>query len=371
MKKVLFVASIEKHILRFHIPSLKWFKDRGWEVHVACNGTAEIPYCDFLHQVDFIRSPFSIGHFKALRQLKAILRQEQFDLVHTHTPMASVLARIACKPFREGGKLKLLYTAHGFHFFKGSPRFYWMTYYPVEKWLAPLTDCLITINEEDYNVARKDFKALSVKRISGVGVDAGKFKPGGSGVKIATRKELGIPRDAFVIIYVAEFIYRKNHEFIIRAASALKKEIPDIEILFAGRGELMEKMKLLAAELGVGSFIHFLGFRRDIYHVINAADAGVSSSRQEGLGMNLLEEMMCGLPVVATIDRGHNEFVRSGQNGYLFSLNNPHDFISQVKTLSADKMQYARLAEGALKTAQKFNIESAIAELGSIYEEYI
>lgn len=371
MKKVLFVASIEKHILRFHIPSLKWFKDRGWEVHVACNGVAEIPNCDFLHQVDFIRSPFSLGHFKALRQLKAILLQEQFDLVHTHTPMASVLARIACKPFRETGKLKLLYTAHGFHFFKGSPRFYWMTYYPVEKWLAPLTDCLITINTEDYNLAKAEFKALAVTRISGVGVDAKKFKPGGPDVKASIRRELGLPQDAFVIIYVAEFIHRKNHEFILRNAPALKKEIPGIEILFAGRGELMEKMKGLAAEMGVSSFIHFLGFRRDIDHVINAADAGVSSSRQEGLGMNLLEEMMCGLPVVATIDRGHNEFVKTGENGFLFSLNQPHDFVVHLKALASDKILYNTLSAGALQAAGKFNIDSAIAELGSVYEQFI
>lgn len=340
-------------------------------MHVACNGQADIPFCDKLHQVDFIRSPFAPGHLKALRQLKLILEKEQFNLVHTHTPMASVLARIACKPFRINGKLKLLYTAHGFHFFKGSPKSYWLTYYPVEKWLAPLTDCLITINSEDYNLAKKEFRALSVRRISGVGVDGKRFKPGSEAEKSETRKELGVSADSFVIIYVAEFIHRKNHEFIIRAARALKNEISNVEILFAGRGELMDQMKNLATELGVSSFIHFLGFRKDIGHVINAADVGVSSSRQEGLGMNLLEEMMCGLPVVATVDRGHNEFVVSGENGFLFSLHHPRDFVAHLKTLAENKDLYKKLAEGALQTAQKFNIDSAMAELGSIYEAYI
>lgn len=370
-KKVLFIASIDKHIIRFHIPYLKWWKDRGWEVHVACNGNALIPNCDVMHQVDFVRPPFSMGHFKAYKQLKRLIDTIPFQIVHTHTPMASVLARLACKNARKKGGLKLLYTSHGFHFYKGGPLLFWMLYYPAEKFLAPYTDCIMTINTEDYEISLKEFSKALIEPTSGVGADSTRFFPAKQGQKEAIRQELNIPQNSFTILYIAEFIHRKNHEFIIRAATELKKEIPNIQILFAGRGVLMENLKDLSEKLGVSSFVHFLGFRRDIDRIIHAADVGVSSSRQEGLGMNLIEAKMCGLPVVATIDRGHKEIVKPGVNGFLFSGGDTSSFVNYLKTLSEDKTLYENFSKEAIQSSKKFTLEGTLKEMEKIYERFI
>ena len=155
--KVLFVASIDKHILKFHVPSIKILYDQGFEVDVACNGKIEIPYVRNYHQIDFIRSPFSFFNLFALFQLIRVLKTNDYFILHCHTAVASVIARIACILTHKRKVLKLIYTAHGFHFFKGSPIHYWLVYYPIEKILSFFTDCLITINMEDYLLAKNKF----------------------------------------------------------------------------------------------------------------------------------------------------------------------------------------------------------------------
>ena len=154
MKKVLFAATVDSHIKQFHLPYLKWFKEHGYEVHVATNGKEVIPYCDVKHQISFERSPLKFNNIKAIGQLKKIIEKEQFEIIHCHTPMGSVVTRLAALKARKNGT-RVIYTAHGFHFFKGAPIQNWLIYYPIEKLMARYTDCLITINEEDYEFAKK------------------------------------------------------------------------------------------------------------------------------------------------------------------------------------------------------------------------
>lgn len=146
MKKVLFTATVDSHILQFHIPYLKYFKEQGYEVHVATNGNEKIPFCDVKHKIHFERSPFKINNLKAIKQLRKIIEQEKFEIIHCHTPVGSVTTRIAAKKARRKYNTKVIYTAHGFHFFKGAPIINWVLFYPIEKWLSKYTDCLITIN---------------------------------------------------------------------------------------------------------------------------------------------------------------------------------------------------------------------------------
>ena len=177
MKKVLFTATVDSHILHFHIPYLQYFHEQGYEVHVATNGTEEIPFCDVKHTVSFERSPFKANNIKAIKQLKEIIDKEKFNIIHCHTPMGSVVTRLAAKQARKKYNTKVIYTAHGFHFFKGAPILNWILFYPVEKWLSKYTDCLITINEEDYTLAKNKFHAKKVELVHGVGVDEKKWKP--------------------------------------------------------------------------------------------------------------------------------------------------------------------------------------------------
>ena len=170
----MFTATVDSHILHFHLPYLKLFKDQGYEVHVATNGTEEIPYCDKKHTISFERSPYKINNLKAIKQLKQIIDKENYEIIHTHTPMGSVVTRLAAKGARKKGT-RVIYTAHGFHFYKGAPLINWLLFYPVEKYLSKYTDTLITINDEDYQLAKKKFKKTNVEYVPGVGIDPNKF----------------------------------------------------------------------------------------------------------------------------------------------------------------------------------------------------
>lgn len=371
MKKVLFVANISKHILRFHLPYLKWFKEHGFETHVAAGGNEEIPWCDVKHEVSIERSPFSLKNIRAHKELKKIIEANQFALVHGHTPMGGVLARTASVAARKNGT-KVLYTAHGFHFYKGSPLANWLLYYPVEKYLASYADGIITINHEDYRLlSDKNFQVKDKFYINGVGVDPARFNPITPEVKSKLRNELGYSDNQFVLVYVAEFIPRKNHRFVIDAAVELKSTIPDLKILFAGRGILLEEMKKFAQDKGVSEYIDFLGFRTDIEKVMAIADVGISASRQEGLGLNLVEEMFLGLPVVASQDRGHRELVVPGENGFLYEQNKQEEFVSYITQLYNDTEKRKAFGEKSKTFAEKFSLENSVNSMAKIYSYYL
>lgn len=371
MNKVLFVATISRHILRFHLPFLKWFQEQGFETHVAAAGEEEIPYCDVKHTVPIARSPFSLKNLQANKVLKEIIDKYHFTIIHGHTPMGGVLARTASIKARKKGT-KVLYTAHGFHFFTGAPFTNWLFYYPVEKFLSNYTDAIITINQEDYQLLfKKNFKSPGKHLINGVGVNNERFKPVSREEKSNLRKQLGYSDNQLILIYVAEFIPRKNHKFLIEATPTLKKNIPNLKILLAGRGELLEKSKDLSMKLGVDGVIDFLGFRNDVEKLMAISDIGISTSKQEGLGLNLAEEMLTGLPIVASQDRGHRELVINGSNGFLFEQNNKKKFIEKVSLLAKEKEMRESFGQKSIELAKKFTLPNAIEAMAKIYKQYI
>ena len=206
MKKVLFTATVDSHIIQFHIPYLKWFKEQGYEVHVATNGDEKIEYCDVKHKIPFERNPIKINNIKAIFKLKKIIEEEKFDIIHCHTPMGGVVTRLAAINSRKKYNTKVIYTAHGFHFFKGAPLLNWMIYYPIEKILSNVTDCIITINKEDYELAKKKFNAKHIELVNGVGVNANKFTSKiPDQEKLKLRKNLEIKKDDFVNDYTFFF----------------------------------------------------------------------------------------------------------------------------------------------------------------------
>jgi glycosyltransferase EpsD len=366
-QKILFVASLDKHIIRFHLPSLKWFKERGYEVHVACNGKLNIPYADIIHEIEFYRSPFVIRNFKALFQLISLFKKESFYFIHCHTPVASVLTRIAANKYRKRGITKVAYTAHGFHFFKGAPWYFWAFFYPIEKYFSRFLDCLITINSEDYHLAKTKFHCGKVALISGMGVDSTRFMVLDKDGIIDVRTSLGLSIDSKILIYVSEFIPRKNHEFLIKSAKSLKKFFPALQVLLPGRGKLFLEMQKLAKQEGVADFVHFLGFRDDVNLLMAASDVAISTSKQEGLGLHLVEAMMCGLPAVATEDRGHKEIIKFGINGYLFPHGNSDLFRQYVSKLLSDNSLRNKFSIAAHQIAFRFELKKSISELESIY----
>ncbi|MEN9993458.1 MAG: hypothetical protein RL762_115 [Bacteroidota bacterium] len=365
--KILFVASTFKHIRAFHRPYISMLKNQGHLVDAAANDIhIEVTETDQNFDLPINRSPFSKSNINAILELRKLIRQNAYDLIHCHTAMGSVVARIATLTLKN--RPKVIYTAHGFHFFKGGPIRNWLLYFPMEWLLSFSTNTLVVINQEDFSLAKRWFHSKRIFKINGIGVESSKFIAVDIQEKSRLRNLNNIPENAFVLIYAAEYIPRKNHNFIINAALELKNHIPELLILFAGRGSLFEETQLQINNLKLEKTICQLGFVQNIENYYALADLGISASRQEGLGLNLIEEMFCGLPVVASQDRGHKEIVVNDHNGYLYEQNNLKDFISKVLFLYQNPKKVTEFSQNALASVEKFNITSSLLEMNKIYQ---
>lgn len=370
-KRILYVATSDIHLKTFHVPYLEWLSTEGHKVEIAAEqrGGYAFDSVTRAHWMPFPRRLISIQNMKTYYRLKALIDAGNYDLIHCHTPIPSALTRLAARGWRKKGG-KLLYTAHGFHFYEGAPLKNWLIYYSAEKALSSITDAIITINSEDYNRARSEFSS-EVLQIPGVGVETNCFQPKSNSIRRKFRKQLGLEEDDFVLLYAAEFIPRKNHKFLMKAVSKLRWKIPKLKLLFAGQGTLFEECKAYSATENLSDIIKFLGFRRDLPNIAAVADIGVSSSRHEGLGLALVEQMLCEVPVVASDDRGHREFVINGKTGFLFAQNDQEGFCAHVCNLYRNRELRKTLGEAARLKALEFSIEEALGNMKEIYSSYL
>lgn len=365
LKKVLFVAN-HKGFSKFNAPYMAWFKENGWQVDNASPGI-ETTIVNNQYDVDIHRSPFSLKNITAYKQLKKIINQGYYDIIHVHTPMGAALGRLAAIGARKKGT-KVIYTAHGFHFFKGAPIINWLLYYPIEKFLARWTDALVTINEEDYHRAmRHNLSSGKIYHIDGVGVNLERFHPIDQEQKKQIRYKLGLKPDDFVGLYVAQFIKRKNHVFIIEALPQILKEIPNFKMVFAGSGETFEHCKERAKELGVSDATKFLGGRSDIPDLCGMADIHISSSVQEGLAIGNIEAMACGCPLIVSNVRGHSDVCLHNRNGLLFELSDEHQLINAIKKIATDKQLFETISNTNLQDAHKYSITKEVRTMADIY----
>lgn len=371
-KKILFVATVDEgHIIKFHIPYLRYFKENGYEVHVACAGNALIPYCDKKYELTFERTPYKLANLNAYKKLKIIIENNDYKLVHCHTPVGGVIGRLASRKARKLGT-KVLYTAHGFHFYKGAPLRNWLVYYPIEKWLSRYTDCLITINEEDYNnVISKKFKAKQINLVHGVGVNLRKFEPQIIENKFQTRKEYGYEENDFILFYAAELNENKHQDLLIKVINILKDKIPSIKLLLAGTGKLENQYKELVKDLDINSNVEFLGYRSDISKLLMLSDIAVASSRREGLPVNIIEAMATGLPLVVTNVRGHRDLVNNDENGYMIKIDSIEEFSDIIQEIYKDEKLRNRLGGKGIELVQKYSLENVLEEMKHIYNKQI
>ena len=286
--------------------------------------------------------------------------------------MGGVVGRIASDKIRKNGG-KVIYTSHGFHFYKKAPIINWLLFYPVEKVLAKKTDCIITINQEDFLLAKTKFSSQKTKvlKTNGVGVDLNRFYRVTINEKIQLREKLGYSANKVILFYAAEFIPRKNHEQIIRCATQLKKISPSIQILLAGRGKTLEDMKKLARKKHVDDIVDFLGYRNDIQDLLGISDILITPSRQEGLPINVVEGMAAGLPVVASNVRGHNDLVKHGINGYLFNIDDDKQFVNSVIAILNRPEKYAQLSTASQKMATNYSLNVVMKQMREIYRSYV
>lgn len=366
MEKILFTATVDSHILQFHLPFLKLFKEKGYEVHVATNGNEKIPYCDLKHMIPFERKPFKLNNLKAIKKLKKICDEENFDIIHCHTPMGSVVTRLAARKARKRGT-RVIYTAHGFHFYKGAPLINWILFYPVEWYLAKFTDTLITINQEDYQRAKKRFgkRCNDIQYVPGIGIDTKKFNfEMSEKEKNELRKSLGINEKDFVMIFSAEISKRKRQEWLINTIADLLKEYNNIHLLLPGKDSLNGKCQELTKRLKLENQIHFLGYRKDIPKLLKISNISISSAKQEGLPVNIMEAMYLGLPVIATNCRGNRDLVEDGKNGYLINLCDKEKFKNSILKIYLEDKENDELNK---KNTKVYVLEKIMCDMKKIY----
>ena len=367
MKKVLFTATVENHLYSFHTPYLKWFKEQGYQVHTASKEEGRELPVDKKHDISFARSPFKLDNLKAYRELKTLINNEDYDIIHCHTPMGGALTRLAARKARKKGT-RLIYTAHGFHFFKGAPLINWLLYYPVEKILARYTDILITINNEDYeNAMKKRFKAKKIELIDGVGINLKKFRPQTIVEKNRLRNEYGYKEEDFILIYAGELNYNKNQSLLFKAIALLKEEIPEIKLLLAGTGDLLEDYQSEVSQLGIKQHVEFLGYRNDVPSLMLLSDIGVSVSKREGLPVNVMEAMATGLALVVTDCRGNRDLVVNGENGYVIEMDDADGFAAAISKLHDAADLRKTMAEHSLQLIEKYSIERVMEEMERVY----
>jgi len=355
--------------MQFHIPYLKMFKEMGWETAVASRNDYEnpsdciIPHCDIFYNIPFERNPLRPGNLKAYKELKKVIDEGKYDIIHCHTPVGGMLGRLAAAKARKQGT-KVMYTAHGFHFFKGAPLLNWLIYYPVERFLAGYTDVLITINREDYTRAH-NFRAKKVYYVPGVGIDTARFKCT-EDEKAAKRGEIlalhDIPADSTILLSVGEFTKNKNHRMAIEAVAKLGRN--DVYYIICGRGELLEECKAFAKDLGLEQKVIFTGYCNHVQDYYKAADLFLFPSFREGLPVAVIEALASGLPVVCTNIRGSADLVKDGVNG----------FVTEVST-EAFCEAINSILEIGLKLFDKcedicnYDLENIISHMKCIYEE--
>lgn len=316
----LMVATVPSMIGQFNMSNIKLLQELGYKVLVACNFEDRTvwnkdridKFIDELKnhdieffQVDFPRSPTNIIKIKKIyNQLYNVAKTNEVTMIHCHTPVASVIARMVSHKL----KIRVIYTAHGFHFYKGAPKINWLIYYPIEKFFSKYTDTLITINKEDYTLAIKKMKAKNVEYVPGVGVDIEKIDSI-SIDKNVKRTEIGVPNGFKWVVNVGELSHRKNQEVLIRAIS----DIQNCFLTIAGRGDLYEYYENLIKSLGLEDRVKLLGFRTDVIEICKACDLFVFPSLQEGLPVALMEAMACEVPVVCSEIRGNVDLIQESR----------------------------------------------------------
>ena len=367
MKKVLYVTTVSRTINAFLIPHINMLLDNGYEVHCACS--IDKPVDKELQrrgvkifEVPFSRNPLGIGNIKAFIKLEELQRINDYDIVHVHTPIAAIYGRLLKLNFPS---LRIIYTAHGYHFLKGGSKLGWILYYPIEKIMAKFTDVTININKEDYEITKEKLKHKKCYLLNGVGLDLDKYKKLSSKEIQEKRKEFGIKDKDFVVLMIAEINKNKNHIQLINAMDILKYKYPNIKVLCIGDGTLKESLEKQIILRNLQNNIFMLGYRLDVNKLINISDIGILLSHREGLPRNIMEFMACGRKVIATDIRGCRDIVCNYNVGTLVKVGDYEETARAIEKYYILNNKSFEVSE----EIKKYDIETINSELLKIYED--
>lgn len=367
MKKVLIVCTTDSMIFNFLIPHIQKLKDMNFEVECACSETGYYfdelsdKYNIVMHKIPFERSPYKIRNFTVFKSLCRLVSSGGYNTIFCHEPIGGIMGRAVGHKYG----CKVVYMAHGFHFFKGAPKTNWIIYYTAEKLFSRFTDVLITINKEDYN-ASLDMKAKENIKINGIGIDTKKFILNRNPDYL--RKELNLTENDIIVLSVGELIERKNHLTVIKAIKMLENR--KVHYVIAGEGELLQKLQEETQKMDLSAQIHFLGYRKDINKICNSADIFIMPSVHEGLSVALMEAMACGLPVIASEIRGNTDLIDNEKGGLLVETFGADGYAEAIERMLNDSRLLSEYGNYNINRVKDFDIDFVMNQCEKIYKNF-
>ena len=369
--KILYVTALVETINTFLVPHIEMLIEKENIVECACNINTEIDKRLIdknvkIHNVKFSRNPIKINYKKVINQLRQLQEENKYDIVHVHTPIAAFITRFSLRRYN----CKIIYTVHGFHFYKGASITNWITYYPLEYIAAKWTDIIITINREDYlNCNKLRLRGNNSKTflVNGVGIDLDRYKILSGKFNEKKRKELGFYKDDFLIIMIADLNKNKNQIQLINAIHLLKDQYYNIKAIIVGDGPMRKILENEIKSRKMENNIKLLGYRKDINELINISNIGILLSYREGLPRNIMELMACGKPIIGTNIRGIRDLINDNINGYLVNLNDAKDTANKIKILYNNQCKVKYMGEKSLEYIKNYSLNEIINDLKSIY----
>lgn len=370
MRKVLIISTVSRQFYLFEKVNIKALRKLGYEVHGAANYSdrnerlSEVDIVE--HEVSLQRNPFSLKNIVAYFQLKKIIKKEDYEIIHCHSPVGGVVGRLAAKHSKTP---TIIYTAHGFHFYKGAKFLNWMLYYPIEYFMSKRTDILITINSEDYQRACLKFKSAKCKLVNGIGLDVDKFQPNDPIERQELRKKYGYANNDFILISVGELNKNKNQISLIKSLEILINKISTVKLLLVGTGKEEKNLIKYVEERKLEKFVKFLGSREDIKELLSISDVALSASKREGLPVSILEAMSMGLPLVVNDCRGNRDLIKNNINGFLVKNSCPKEFSKNLNKLYTNKLLSEKFSKNNINLVKNYSSDKIFEEVIKIYKD--
>ncbi|MBQ7351391.1 MAG: glycosyltransferase family 4 protein [Clostridia bacterium] len=369
-KKIMMIATTDNMIWQFMIPHIKHLQALGNEVECVCAKTGfwfdelKEKHNLVVNEMDFARNPITPKNLKSYKLLVKLQKEKNFDLVYCQQPVGGLMGRLIAKKF----KIPCIYTAHGFHFFKGCPLKNKLIYKTVEKWLSRYTDALITINEEDYQNALK-MKAKKVYKINGIGIDEEKVKKEKFN-KEEFRKQLGLSTQDKVVLTVSEINENKNYIAMLQAMKILVEKDQNIKFVSCGTGVWDEKIKNYAKELGIDKNCIFLGYQKEIGKIMQVSNIFLHASFREGLTLSVLEAMSLGLPCVVSNVRGNRDLVDNEKGGFVVEPTDFAMFAEKIYTILNDEKLTQEFKKYNQEKSKSYMVSNVKSQLEEIYKTF-
>ena len=359
--RILFTASRVSHFKQFHIPYLKYYSDKGFEIHTLAQGTGDYDFPVVQHELVFDKKK-PLKNLKGIFFIRKLVKQNQIDIVISNATLAGAVTRAGILFLRK--RPVVIHSCHGYLFSKNTNPLKKLLLVSIEKFFSYITDLVVTMNREDYDAAKKYKFCKKIVNVPGMGIQSYQTH---TSSELPIRRQFNIPKDAVLLTYAAEFSNRKNQQLLIRLLEPVLALNEKVFALLAGTGTCHENCKQLVKEKKLEDRILLPGYVSNIQDVLAETNIVISTSKSEGLPFNIMEAMCSGIPVIASRVKGHEDLIIDGENGFLFSLDDKVEFENKLNKLISDKTLYEKFSAESKKRSNLFILDSVFNNVVNAY----